>query len=657
MGRAQVRGGGQVLDVCLANPDRDEADDTGPLHGPPHPQGEGPADDRLDRPGGDRAGPQAVPGQVDRQLDQPRGRRGALRAGGAAPARVRSGGGGRLHRRGSAAGDGGEPGAQARHRRARPRAPHRQLRPRRPGTSSSTRSCSPSAPATANYVGSAVETIEGLRAIKARFPDSKTILGISNVSFGLPPAGREVLNAVFLYHCTKAGLDYAIVNTERLERYASIPDEDRRARRGPRLHARGRPGGRLRGPLPGPERGAAGGRGRAAARRAARSLHRRGLQGRPRRRPRPEAPGGGAARHHQRPPHEGHGGGGPAVQRQPADRGRGAPVGRGHEGGGGVPRALDGEGRERDPRQHRARHGQGRRPRHRQESRRDHPEEQRLPRDQPRDQGAARGADRGLSRAQARRLRPVRAAREVRSADGGHRPGPARGRHRGPALRGRGGADAQVHGDAHRAASTAGPPCTPAMRWTGSTWRTGSSGRPRARACSRRSAPIRRRSGAAAAEAAPTAGALRGGRGRPVLGVADGAGSGAVGPRPPRAAGRAAHPRLPVPEPPDAARQAPRAEGLRVAAPRRGRRQGARAARASPGPRAGGAPRGADPRPRPLPVLPRGQRRRRPRALRGRPRGRAVPLPAAAGRRAPLPGRLRARARPRASPTTSRCSR
>jgi 5-methyltetrahydrofolate--homocysteine methyltransferase len=78
------------------------------------------------------------------------------------------------------------------------------------------------------YVGSAVETIEGLRAIKARFPECGTILGISNVSFGLPPAGREVLNAVFLYHCTKAGLDYAIVNTERLERYASIPEEERR---------------------------------------------------------------------------------------------------------------------------------------------------------------------------------------------------------------------------------------------------------------------------------------------------------------------------------------------------------------------------------------------------------------------------------------------
>src|SRR5262249_8344367 len=80
----------------------------------------------------------------------------------------------------------------------------------------------------ANYIGSAVETIEGIRAIKTRFPECKTVLGISNVSFGLPPAGREVLNAVFLYQCTKAGLYYAIVNSEKLERYASIPEEERR---------------------------------------------------------------------------------------------------------------------------------------------------------------------------------------------------------------------------------------------------------------------------------------------------------------------------------------------------------------------------------------------------------------------------------------------
>jgi 5-methyltetrahydrofolate--homocysteine methyltransferase len=78
------------------------------------------------------------------------------------------------------------------------------------------------------YVGSAVETIEGIRLIKEALPGTRTILGISNVSFGLPESGREVLNSVFLYHCVKAGLDLAIVNTEKLMRYPQIPEEERR---------------------------------------------------------------------------------------------------------------------------------------------------------------------------------------------------------------------------------------------------------------------------------------------------------------------------------------------------------------------------------------------------------------------------------------------
>lgn len=76
------------------------------------------------------------------------------------------------------------------------------------------------------YIGSAKATVEGIRLIKERFPEVQTILGVSNVSFGLPPVGREVLNSVFLYHCTLAGLDYAIVNTEKLERFASISKEE-----------------------------------------------------------------------------------------------------------------------------------------------------------------------------------------------------------------------------------------------------------------------------------------------------------------------------------------------------------------------------------------------------------------------------------------------
>ncbi len=79
-----------------------------------------------------------------------------------------------------------------------------------------------------NYIGGAVETMEGIRLIKKALPDTRTILGISNVSFGLPAAAREVVNSVFLYYCTKAGLDLAIVNTEKLERFASIPEEERR---------------------------------------------------------------------------------------------------------------------------------------------------------------------------------------------------------------------------------------------------------------------------------------------------------------------------------------------------------------------------------------------------------------------------------------------
>jgi len=86
----------------------------------------------------------------------------------------------------------------------------------------------PCATGDANYIGGAVETIEAIRLLKATLPFVKTVLGISNVSFGLPAAAREVVNSVFLYHCTRAGLDLAIVNAEKLERFASIPETERR---------------------------------------------------------------------------------------------------------------------------------------------------------------------------------------------------------------------------------------------------------------------------------------------------------------------------------------------------------------------------------------------------------------------------------------------
>ncbi len=79
----------------------------------------------------------------------------------------------------------------------------------------------------ANYIGSAKETMEGVKLITKEFPNCHTTLGISNVSFGLPPAGREALNSVFLYHCVQAGLTSAIVNSEKIRRYASLSEEEK----------------------------------------------------------------------------------------------------------------------------------------------------------------------------------------------------------------------------------------------------------------------------------------------------------------------------------------------------------------------------------------------------------------------------------------------
>jgi 5-methyltetrahydrofolate--homocysteine methyltransferase len=86
----------------------------------------------------------------------------------------------------------------------------------------------PCATGDTNYIGGGVETIEALRLIKEKIPYVKTVLGVSNISFGLPAAAREVINSVFLYYCTKAGLDLAIVNAEKLERFASLPEQERR---------------------------------------------------------------------------------------------------------------------------------------------------------------------------------------------------------------------------------------------------------------------------------------------------------------------------------------------------------------------------------------------------------------------------------------------
>jgi len=77
------------------------------------------------------------------------------------------------------------------------------------------------------WIDSAHETIEGIRLIKRELPGVFTILGVSNVSFGLDPVARHVLNSVFLHHCVEAGLDAAIVNPAHITPYTEISAEQR----------------------------------------------------------------------------------------------------------------------------------------------------------------------------------------------------------------------------------------------------------------------------------------------------------------------------------------------------------------------------------------------------------------------------------------------
>jgi 5-methyltetrahydrofolate--homocysteine methyltransferase len=79
----------------------------------------------------------------------------------------------------------------------------------------------------AEWIESGKETIEGIRLIKRELPGVSTILGVSNVSFGLTPEARGVLNSVFLHHCVQAGLDAAIVNPAHIRPYAEISAAER----------------------------------------------------------------------------------------------------------------------------------------------------------------------------------------------------------------------------------------------------------------------------------------------------------------------------------------------------------------------------------------------------------------------------------------------
>ncbi|HUP88425.1 MAG TPA: methionine synthase, partial [Longimicrobiales bacterium] len=80
----------------------------------------------------------------------------------------------------------------------------------------------------AEFNRSAIETVEGIKLIKRELPGVLTSLGVSNVSFGLSPHARAVLNSVFLHHCVEAGLDMAIVNPAHIKPYAEIDEEQRK---------------------------------------------------------------------------------------------------------------------------------------------------------------------------------------------------------------------------------------------------------------------------------------------------------------------------------------------------------------------------------------------------------------------------------------------
>jgi 5-methyltetrahydrofolate--homocysteine methyltransferase len=80
----------------------------------------------------------------------------------------------------------------------------------------------------AEFLDAGKNTLEGIKLVKKRFPNAFTTLGLSNISFGLAPAARKILNSVFLYHAVKAGLDSAIVNAKEIVPYSEIDAKERK---------------------------------------------------------------------------------------------------------------------------------------------------------------------------------------------------------------------------------------------------------------------------------------------------------------------------------------------------------------------------------------------------------------------------------------------
>ena len=78
------------------------------------------------------------------------------------------------------------------------------------------------------FLDAGKNTLEGIKLVKERFPNSFTTLGLSNISFGLVPQARRILNSVFLYHAVQAGLDSAIVNAREITPYTEINEKEKK---------------------------------------------------------------------------------------------------------------------------------------------------------------------------------------------------------------------------------------------------------------------------------------------------------------------------------------------------------------------------------------------------------------------------------------------
>ena len=80
----------------------------------------------------------------------------------------------------------------------------------------------------AEFLDAGKNTLEGIKLVKEKLPRSYTVLGLSNISFGLTPYARKILNSVFLYHAVKAGLDCAIVNAKEIIPYGEIDEKEKK---------------------------------------------------------------------------------------------------------------------------------------------------------------------------------------------------------------------------------------------------------------------------------------------------------------------------------------------------------------------------------------------------------------------------------------------